>query len=507
LSESDIKTIERKINTDLRKAQNNMFSGKNEEAYTMIEEIWKDIETIQKADPNYRNLTSLEQKYRRLKQNLDKKLGKVTQKPKTPRPITRTSSRTMRSPPTSSKPVNNQRSDEDKLPSGVTKRLRDIEPPLSHAEHILSSNQEEISTKLENARYQLQSATEIFSSLSRMYSNHINHPDVKAIQERITNISEKLDILSQQVQAETEQAEKEKKKTEKLSQEYVEKIRPYLLGGGVREKQLNLSQMRGKAVLIHQKELIKEIKQVSQSLKLNNLPGTKTYDMEEAEKKLIQIIKDGEEAYHLSIKNIITEAITPIEQKLDLFAKDNAWHQDQTLRPNWLYQQEKNSIANKMKQVYELVPDIIAKNNQDLNYLENKLRQLEKENQERLDILPKRTFMVPEKYQGENIKALKTKAGELVKEKEPTAKILRVHLIRSDWRIEDVEEFTDTSRTKIRQRITHNLPAQVAAQIGDKVILYNAHIAKNKLSDGSFSNLYGNLEDYPHIIAKENLPK
>ena len=33
-----------------------------------------------------------------------------------------------------------------------------------------------------------------------------------------------------------------------------------------------------------------------------------------------------------------------------------------------------------------------------------------------------------------------------------------------------------------------------------------AHIAKNKLSDGSFSNLYGNLEDYPHIIAKENLP-
>ncbi len=506
MSEPDIKTLERKINSDLRKAQNNMFSGKNDEAYTMTEKIWKDIEKIQATDPNYRNLKSLEQKYKRLKQNLEKKLGKTTLKPKTPTPITRTTSRAIRSPPTSSKPVNNQSSDEDKLPSGVTKRLRDIERPLSQAENILSSDQEEKSTLLDNARYNLQSATGIFSVLNRMYSNHINHPDVEAVQERITKVSEELDALTRQVQTETEQAEKEKKETEKLSQEYVEKIRPYLLGGGVREKQLNLSQMSGKAVLLHQKELIKETKQISQSLELNNLPGTKTLEMEEAEKKLIQMIKDGEEAYNLSITKIIEEALTPIEQKLNTFAKDNEWYQDQTLRPDWLYQREKDSIANKMKQIYELVPDIISKSNPDLQNLENKLRQLEKENQERLDIIPKRTFMVPEKYQGENTEALKTKAGELVKEKEPIAEILKVHLIRSDWRIEDVEEFTDTSRTKIRHRITYNLPAQVAAQIGDKVILYNAHIAKNKLSDGSFSNLYGNLEDYPQTIAKENLP-
>ena len=60
MSEPDIKTLERKINSDLRKAQNNMFSGKNDEAYTMIEKIWKDIEKIQATDPNYRNLKSLE---------------------------------------------------------------------------------------------------------------------------------------------------------------------------------------------------------------------------------------------------------------------------------------------------------------------------------------------------------------------------------------------------------------------------------------------------------------
>ena len=115
--------------------------------------------------------------------------------------------------------------------------------------------------------------------------------------------------------------------------------------------------------------------------------------------------------------------------------------------------------------------------------------------------------MLPIKYLGDDSEILKTKAGELVKEIEPSAKILKVHLIREDWRVEDVIEHTDTTKTEIRHRITYHLPSQVAAQIADKTLLYTAHIAKNQRPDGSFDALYGNLEDYPDMIAPENIPK
>ena len=93
---------------------------------------------------------------------------------------------------------------------------------------------------------------------------------------------------------------------------------------------------------------------------------------------------------------------------------------------------------------------------------------------------------------------------ELAKEK-PEAEILRVMLIKADWRVESITEFSDTSRTKLRHRTTHWLPAQVAAKIGDDVLLYTVHIAKNEQRDG-FGPLYGNTEPYPHRMLERNLP-
>ena len=505
MSESDIKTLEKKINNELRIAQNSMFSGKNEEAMAMIEEVWTDIEKLRIIDPNYRNLKSLEQKYIRLQKNLNKKLGKT--QPSVTRPVTKPSapSRT-RSPSVQSSPVKTQVIDKNKIPSGVTKRLRDMERPFSQVERYLGSDRSDNSSKVKNATYQLQAASEIMSEIERMYSDHMNHPEVKRAQDKLGELSAKVSNLTEQVQAIQEKADQEKEIVEKQSKEWVEKITPYLLNGGVREKQLELSRMRGNDNLLHQKRLLVEVKQIDNELQSQDWSAGKTWEMEQAEMKLLKMITDGEEAYNQSIKSTINEALSPIKEKLDWFSNDNEWRQDKSQRPNWLYEREKDNITEKMSQVYELIPEIISQSNTDLTNLNNMLEQLEKQNQERLDIIPSRTFMVPEKYHGENVEILKIKAGDLVKEKEPNAQILKVHLIREDWRVEDVIEHTDTSRTAIQHRITYHLPAQVAAQIGDIIHLYNAHIAKNQLPTGTFGSLYGNLEEYPQTMSKENLP-
>jgi hypothetical protein len=217
------------------------------------------------------------------------------------------------------------------------------------------------------------------------------------------------------------------------------------------------------------------------------------------------MINEGEEAYNNSINSVINEAASIINEKINWFQNDTEWRTDETKKPFWLYNSDKKTIEERMALVEELVPEVINENNTKYVELKNQLDKLMEMNMERLHIIPKRTHMLPVKYVGDDSEILKTKAAELVKEKEPTAKILRVNLIREDWRVEDVIEHTDTTKTAIRHRITYHLPSQVAAQIGDKTLLYTAHIAKNQRPDGSFDSLYGNLEDYPDTIAPENI--
>jgi len=505
MSDSELKELEKKVNGDLRKAQNNMFSGKNEEAWNMIEEIWTNIEKIRSIDPNYRTIASMERNHNKLKGDLERKLGKgqttVTTPVKTPTPPTPS-----RAPPqrSTSTPVAKE-IDPNKLPSGVTKRLGDIERPLNNVESIL--NNLEKPSDLEKAGYALQSATSIYDEIGRMYNTYSNHPDVQSIHTKIIQLTEKLNTLKAKADEEKEKAEKIREQMEEESKEWVGKIRPYLIGGGVFEKQLELSRIRGKENLIHQSQLLLEAKALLNEYKSHNWANGKTWDLEQAEEKLVKMITEGEEAYNDSINSTINEAASLINDKINWFNTDSAWRTDINKKPTWLYTADKRAIDEKMAAVEELVPEVIAANNTDLIELKGQLDKLLEMNRERLDIIPMRTFMLPEKYTGDDSEILKSKAGELVQQKAPGAKILKVHLIREDWRVENVIEHTDTTRTAVQHRITYHLPAQVAAQIGEKALLYTAHIAKNQRPDGSFDSLYGNLEDFPDAIAIENIPK
>lgn len=505
MSSSDAKELEKKVNGDLRKAQNNMFSGKNEEAWNMIEEIWTDIEKIRSIDPDYPTFSRMERTHSKLKGDLEKKLGSaqnnITAPVKQPTPQTK-------SPTTTHQPTSTPKekeTDPNKLPAGVAKRLRDIEKPLQRIEANLD-HFEKLS-QLENAEYELHSATSILEEIGKMYSAYSNHSEVQSVSTKIKQLTAKLNSHKEKAEAEKIEAEKLQQQIEKESNEWIKKISPYLSSSGDPEKQLELSRIRGRENLIHQAQLLEENKALLQEYNSQNWSNGKTWDLEQAESKLIQTINEGETVYKNSITSLVSEAASLINEKINWLNNDTEWRKDNTKKPSWLYTRDKKAIEEKIAAVEELLPDIINENNQDYSELKKQLAKLMEMNQERLDIIPKRTHMLPEKYIGEDSETLKAKAANLVKQKEPTAKIHRVHLTREDWSVEDVIEHTDTTRTAIRHRITYHLPAQVAAQIGELNLLYTAHIAKNQRPDGSFDSLYGNLEDYPDTIAPENIPK
>ena len=117
---------------------------------------------------------------------------------------------------------------------------------------------------------------------------------------------------------------------------------------------------------------------------------------------------------------------------------------------------------------------------------------INKDNEHRR-IRTERTFMTSDQYKGSDLKSLHEKAEAIVKKDFSDAKVLRKTVISTDWKEERVLEFTDTTQTATRYRVTRSLTAQAGAKRGSDVFLYTLHIAKDQRSDGSWGELYGHI--------------
>lgn len=71
-----IRPLLNKVNKELRTAQREMFGGKAEEAITRLEPIRKMLEQAKQADPNNRQIKSLENKYKKLVGDLERRTGR-----------------------------------------------------------------------------------------------------------------------------------------------------------------------------------------------------------------------------------------------------------------------------------------------------------------------------------------------------------------------------------------------------------------------------------------------
>ena len=76
----------------------------------------------------------------------------------------------------------------------------------------------------------------------------------------------------------------------------------------------------------------------------------------------------------------------------------------------------------------------------------------------------------------------------------------------ADWAAESVIEWTDTTQSALRHRVTRAVSAQVAGKSGDATTLYTLHIAKDRRTDGSWGPLHGHIM-FKDPILEENVQK
>jgi hypothetical protein len=118
----------------------------------------------------------------------------------------------------------------------------------------------------------------------------------------------------------------------------------------------------------------------------------------------------------------------------------------------------------------------------------------------------KKTRMIGDKFRGPELKMLKKKTNEVLSDAKAGVNILRTTVVSADWQEESVIEWTDTSRSVLRHRITRSVSSQAAGKLGQETILYTIHIAKDRRTDGSWSQLRGHIM-FEDPILEENVDK
>ncbi|HNT56749.1 MAG TPA: hypothetical protein PKL99_02610 [Syntrophales bacterium] len=116
------------------------------------------------------------------------------------------------------------------------------------------------------------------------------------------------------------------------------------------------------------------------------------------------------------------------------------------------------------------------------------------------------TRMTPDRFTGKGADEIKNKAKEILGVKIPGVRALRTTIVSPDWNEERVIEWTDTTRSALRYRVTAYVTAQVAGKRGDEAKIYTIHVARDRRSGGDWGPLYGHIM-FEDLILEENVDK
>ena len=203
LRSADVNALIKQADNDLRISQNHMFNGRHQEASALLDKAAELIREIKQADPANSRLKLLEQKYARQRRDVDRRLGRQAA------PAAGSSTR--------STPASGAAPAADKLPQGVTKRLKDFHARVDAAEAVLTKESNVSDQwRAEQAEYELRRADRFMAEIEKMYSNQIsmNHPDIAGALARQKEIQAKADGFAgalAEVKAQEEAAKKKRR--------------------------------------------------------------------------------------------------------------------------------------------------------------------------------------------------------------------------------------------------------------------------------------------------------
>jgi|GEM_PF-299074 len=290
------------------------------------------------------------------------------------------------------------------------------------------------------------------------------------------------------------------------SEEWLVKLRPFVTGlgqpGHDATKYLIPSGTADVKELISRKQAFDQAKAAFAEYQKADFSAGKSEELERVEKDLARRLEEFPKAYDESIEMVVGEVEKKVAHWLKYLEGKSEWRQDKTQKPAQLA----SSTVAELRKMVGVASQALPADSPRLAGLNKQLEALLKENDERGRIRAERTFMTADRFKGPEMDQVKAKAAALVQKDFPDAKVLRTTVISEDWKEEEVVEHTDTTKTALRHRITRSVTAQAAAKRDSgQVFIYTIYVAKDRRSDGTWGQLYGNLHQYGDLILEENV--
>ena len=145
---------------------------------------------------------------------------------------------------------------------------------------------------------------------------------------------------------------------------------------------------------------------------------------------------------------------------------------------------------------------LLGKNDERVKRLENKYQAALNLDAKLAKIRVEQTRMIADNFDGSELTILKKKSEEVLRKAKAGVKVLRTTVVSSDWQEENVIEWTDTSRSALRHRVTRSVSTQVAGKLDGETTLYTIHIAKDRRTNGSWGQLQGHIMFEDPILEK-----
>jgi len=283
---------------------------------------------------------------------------------------------------------------------------------------------------------------------------------------------------------------------------WVDKLRAYVDVGAGSKKYLVDSVTLSETEIQQRAALLAEAQALWPDYEKAQFPHGKTDRLLALEKEMQQRFKNMPETLRKSRALISGDIEKEFDRVLAHLTRDTGWKTDVTKKPNLVMARDVTSLQKALDRYAGTVEPDDAR----LATLKKKLAQILKQDQENRALRAERTYMTPGRFKGDNVDELRQKVEQIVIEK-GSKKPLRITLPAQNWKEERVVEWTDTSRTVLRHRITRFMTAQAAAKGADgKVYLHGVHLANDRQSDGSWGPLHGHIM-WSDWIAEKNVDK
>ncbi len=372
-----------------------------------------------------------------------------------------------------------------KLPSQVTKRLNDATALLDRAENGIAEGSRSCESLFEKVR-------NVLDEIEQNYGSEVDmqHPDIAAVRDRCMALATAYDE-KRSGEAGTA-ADAEARRTGQAA-EWVAKFEPFV------DLANPLNLIADDAPLV----VFEGARKLMDEYRATEFPDGKTGELEEVASKVERVIAGYPERAKQRADSIISEAESRLALEEDNWLRwSERWAKDDpTKLPPEMTPDQRSLIEEVVGKAVEAAPE-----DPRIAALKTRMEALWKEDAARAEKNLSSKRMDADQYAGDDAQTLREFAAGVVAKAFPSAKVLRTTLPSKEWKEESVIEWTDSTQSALRHRVTRSLRAEVAVQEGDSAFVHGVYVGQDRTSDGTWGAPQGHTT-WKNRILPENVEK